>query len=47
MAYIPPAPTLSDVATALGRLGLNSRELASVLEALRGAGALEAELVIQ
>ena len=47
MAYIPPAPTLSDVATALGRLGLNPRELASVLEALRGAGALEAELVIQ
>jgi flagellar P-ring protein precursor FlgI len=47
MAYIPSAPTLSDVATALGRLGLNPRELASVLEALRGAGALEAELVIQ
>lgn len=47
MAYMPAAPTLSDVATALGRLGLNPRELASVLEALRGAGALEAELVIQ
>lgn len=47
VAYMPAAPTLSDVAAALGRLGLNPRELASVLEGLRGAGALEAEVVIQ
>ncbi|MFO0650562.1 MAG: flagellar basal body P-ring protein FlgI [Polyangiales bacterium] len=47
VAYMAAAPTLSDVAAALGRLGLNPRELASVLEALRGAGALEAEVVIQ
>lgn len=47
VAYMPAAPTLADVAAALGRLGLSPRELASVLEALRGAGALEAELVIQ
>jgi flagellar P-ring protein precursor FlgI len=47
VAYIPAAPTLADVASALGRLGLSPRELASVLEALRSAGALEAELVIQ
>jgi len=47
MAYVPAAPTLSDVASALGSLGLSPRELASVLEALRGAGALEAEVVIQ
>lgn len=47
VAYLAAAPTLADVAAALGRLGLSPRELASVLEALRGAGALEAELVIQ
>jgi flagellar P-ring protein FlgI len=47
VAYVAAAPTLADVAAALGRLGLNPRELASVLEALRGAGALEAEVVIQ
>ena len=28
-------------------LGLSPRELASVLEALRGAGALEAEVIVQ
>lgn len=47
IAYVPAAPTLSDVASALGTLGLPARELASVLEALRSAGALEAEVVIQ
>lgn len=47
VAYLAAAPTLADVAATLGRLGLSPRELASVLEALRGAGALEAELVIQ
>src|ERR1017187_2498561 len=47
VAYMPAAPTLSDVASALGTLGLSPRELASVLEALRGAGALEAEVIIQ
>jgi flagellar basal body P-ring protein FlgI len=47
VAYLPAAPTLADVASALGRLGLSSRELASVLEALRGAGALEAEVIVQ
>ncbi len=45
--YMPGAATLADVATALGTLGLTPRELASVLEALRTAGALEAEVVIQ
>lgn len=47
LAYVPGAPTLADVATALGKLGLSPRELTSVLQALRGAGVLEAELVIQ
>jgi flagellar P-ring protein precursor FlgI len=47
LTYVPAAPTLSDVATALSQLGLSPRELASVLQALRGAGALEAEVVVQ
>jgi flagellar P-ring protein precursor FlgI len=47
VAYMPAAPTLSDVASALGTLGLSPRELGSVLEALRAAGALEAEVIIQ
>jgi flagellar P-ring protein precursor FlgI len=44
---VPQAATLADVAAALGALGLSPRELAGVLEALRTAGALEAEVVIQ
>jgi flagellar P-ring protein precursor FlgI len=47
MVYVPAAPTLADVASALGTLGLSPREMASVLQALRGAGALEAEVVIE
>jgi len=47
IAYVPAAPTLADVASALGTLGLSPREMASVLQALRGAGALEAEVVVE
>jgi flagellar P-ring protein precursor FlgI len=47
LTYVPAAPTLADVATALSQLGLSPRELTSVLQALRGAGALEAEVVVQ
>jgi flagellar P-ring protein precursor FlgI len=47
VTYVPAQPSLSDVASALGSLGLSPRELASVLEALRAAGALEAEVVVQ
>ena len=47
VAVAVPAPKRVLTAAALGRLGLNPRELASVLEALRGAGALEAEVLIQ
>jgi flagellar P-ring protein precursor FlgI len=47
LTYVPAAPTLSDVAMALSQLGLSPRELTSVLQALRGAGALEAEVVVQ
>jgi len=45
--YLPAAASLSDVASAMGTLGLPPRELGSVLEALRSAGALEAEVVVQ
>jgi flagellar P-ring protein precursor FlgI len=45
--YLGSAATLGDVAGALGALGLSSRELASVLEALKSAGALEAEVIVQ
>ncbi len=47
MVYVPAAPTLADVASALSSLGLSPREMASVLQALRGAGALEAEVVVE
>jgi flagellar P-ring protein precursor FlgI len=47
MVYVPAAPTLSDVAQALSTLGLSPREMASVLQALRGAGALEAEVTVE
>ena len=47
MAYVPAAPTLADVASALSTLGLSPRELTGVLQALRTAGALEAEMVVQ
>jgi flagellar P-ring protein FlgI len=45
--FMPGAASLSDVAEALGALGLSSRELGSVLSALRTAGALEAEVVVE
>jgi flagellar P-ring protein precursor FlgI len=45
--FLPAAPSLSDVSQALSTLGLTTRELATVLSALRTAGSLEAELVIE
>lgn len=47
LTYLPAQATLSDVAAALGALGLSPRELGGVLQALRSAGALEAEVVVQ
>jgi flagellar P-ring protein precursor FlgI len=44
---VPRAATLADVSSALNALGLSPRELASVLEAMHTAGALEAEVVVQ
>jgi len=47
MQYLEGAATLSDLSNVLGTLGLSARELISVLQALRTAGALEAELIVQ
>lgn len=47
VAYLNQAASLADVASALSALGLSTRELTSVLQAMRAAGALEAELVVQ
>ncbi len=47
MHYVDGAATLADLASALGALGLNARELISVLQALRSASALEAEIIVQ
>jgi flagellar P-ring protein precursor FlgI len=41
------AASLADVAHALATLGGAPRELASILQALRTAGALRAEVVMQ
>jgi len=47
VAYMAQAPSLADVSSALSALGLSTRELTSVLQAMRAAGALEAEIVVQ
>ena len=47
MTYVAGAATLADVAQALSTFGVSPREMASILQALRGAGALRAEVIIQ
>lgn len=47
VAYLDGAASLSEVAQALSAFGLSPRELASILQALKAAGALRAEIVIQ
>lgn len=46
LTYVDGAATLADVAQALSTFGVSPRELASILQALRTAGALRAELII-
>jgi flagellar P-ring protein precursor FlgI len=41
------AASLADVAQALSTFGVTPRELASILQALKAAGALSAEVVVQ
>jgi flagellar P-ring protein precursor FlgI len=47
MTFMEGAASLADVAHALATLGVSPRELASILQALRTAGALRAEVVTQ
>ena len=47
LAYLQGAASLADVANALAALGVTPRELASILQALKAAGALRAEVVVQ
>jgi flagellar P-ring protein precursor FlgI len=47
VAYLAGATSLADVAKALSAFGVSPRELASILQALKTAGALRAEVIIQ
>ena len=47
LTYVKGAATLADVAQSLSTLGVSPRELASILQALKSAGALRAEIVVQ
>ena len=40
------ASTVNDLASALNKLGLTTREMASILQSIKNAGALQAELII-
>jgi flagellar P-ring protein precursor FlgI len=47
LTFVDGAATLADVAQALSTFGVTPRELASILQALKTAGALRAEVVVQ
>jgi flagellar P-ring protein precursor FlgI len=47
MVYLKGATSLAEVAQALSSFGVSPRELASILQALKSAGALRAEIVVQ
>ena len=47
VVYLDGAASLADVAKALSSFGVSPRELASILQALRSAGALRAEIIVQ
>jgi flagellar P-ring protein FlgI len=47
LTYVQAAASLADVATALSTFGVTPRELASILQALKTAGALRAEVIVQ
>ncbi|MCA8922026.1 MAG: flagellar basal body P-ring protein FlgI [Planctomycetes bacterium] len=46
MRVIDPTVTVSDLAQALNALGVSPRDLVSIFQALKAAGALQAELVV-
>ena len=47
VTYLKGAASLAEVAQALSSFGVSPRELASILQALKAAGALRAEIVVQ
>ena len=47
LTYMKGAATLADVAQSLSTLGVSPRELGSILQALKSAGALRAEIIVQ
>lgn len=47
MALVPETPTLGDLVASLNALGVGPRDLIAILQAIKSAGALHAELVIQ
>ncbi|MFZ5894333.1 MAG: flagellar basal body P-ring protein FlgI [Myxococcota bacterium] len=47
LTYLGGATTLADVAHALSTFGVSPRELSSILQALKTAGALRAEIIVQ
>jgi flagellar P-ring protein precursor FlgI len=46
MIQLPAAPQLSDVVRALNALGANPQDLLAILQAIKAAGALNAELEV-
>lgn len=46
LSLLPPANTIGDVVRGLNLLGVTPRDLISILQAIKAAGALQAELVI-
>jgi flagellar P-ring protein precursor FlgI len=47
MSYVAGATSLAELAQALSTFGVSAREMASILQALRTAGALRAEVIVQ
>ena len=47
MAVVPAAATLRDLVNGLNALGVGPRDLIAILQAIKNAGALQAELIIQ
>lgn len=47
MSYVAGATTLAELAQALSTFGVSPREMASILQALKTAGALRAEVIVQ
>jgi flagellar P-ring protein precursor FlgI len=47
LVALPPQGSLNELVTALNALGVRPRDLIAIIQALRAAGALEAEVTIQ